>query len=133
MMYKQANRRFLTVMMSAMALFLLFSLLIDWSNRNLELAAPILWAASLVPIAALLTTLWAHWRFVTEIDEFLRSIQIKAIFVGLAVIRILVSSWGYLERYVDAPTLPMFWLNPIYWIAYSCAAMVFSRREGAPL
>ncbi|MCS6758787.1 MAG: hypothetical protein MO852_06960 [Candidatus Devosia euplotis] len=59
------------------------------------------------------------------------SIQVKAIFVGLTVLLLLASGWGYFEPFADIPGIPMLWLNPVYWFTYGLSALFFSRAEGA--
>jgi hypothetical protein len=130
MNHKQANRRFITVTVTSMAVFVGACLVLAWADEVSAVPSPILWIGSIIPVTALLTPVWAHWRYLNEIDEFLRSIQLKAIFGGLAVLLVLASSWGFVELYIDAPTISMFWLNPIYWIAYSVGAAYFSRSGG---
>ncbi|KKB08532.1 hypothetical protein VE25_18655 [Devosia geojensis] len=129
-MQSHSNRRFVTVTAVSMAIFLLFSLVLRWAEETDAVSTPLLWIGSILPIAALLTPLWALWRYLWEIDEYLRSIQLKAIFFGLTVLLLLASAWGYFELFVDAAGIPMFWLNPIYWAAYSIGALYFSRLEG---
>ena len=133
MTYQQAQRRFTATMMIAMAIFLAASFAIARMANMAALPGWALWLMSLVPIATLLFALWAHWRFINQLDEFLRSIQIKAILLGLAVVMSLASSWGYLEAYADAAALPLLWINPIYWIAYSAGVIYFTRRDGGAL
>jgi hypothetical protein len=130
MNHKQANRRFVTVTITSMAVFVSVCLVLARADDVSAVPPPVLWIGSVIPVAALLTPVWAHWRYLNEIDEFLRSIQLKAIFGGLGVLLVLASSWGFVELYIDAPKISMFWLNPLYWIAYSVGAVYFSRREG---
>ena len=48
---------------------------------------------------------------------------------GAAAVVLTATVWGYLEAYADAPDLPMFWLNPLYWVAYSLGVLVTTKRE----
>ena len=68
-----------------------------------------------------------------DVDEFLRMIQMKAILCALAIVLAIASGRGSLEILADAPRLPVFWLMPIFWVSYSLAAVVITRREGGPL
>ncbi|KFL32583.1 hypothetical protein JP75_03305 [Devosia riboflavina] len=120
------DRRFVTVAAISTAFFLSSSFAISWLDESGAVPAHWLWLAAILPIAALLVPLWALWRYLWELDEYLRSIQLKGIYFGLTVLLVLVTGWGYAELYVDAPRLPIFWLNPIYWLAYAAGAMFFS-------
>ncbi len=130
MTHQQARRRFTAVLALSMAVFLLSSLALAWADNALELPAFMPWLLVMVPIVAFLTPLWAQWRYLNELDEYLRSLEMRAIFVGLAAILVLASSWGYAELYIDGPRLQMYWLNPVYWIVYSIASTMLNYREG---
>ena len=125
---QDAKRRYFRIFIPAMVIFLAASLGIAWAG-SLD-AQPSWWTIgfAVMPIGALLAVLWAHLRFVNEIDEFLRSIQIKGIMTALTVILAIATGWGFLENYADAPRLHIFWLNPIYWIAYGIATSFFTWR-----
>ena len=125
-----ANRRYMSIVIPASIVFVGTSYAIKQADGAGMLPPPALYVAALVPVAAMLTMFWAQWRYVSEIDEFLRFIQIKAAFAALAVVMTIATGWGYLEFYAEAPLLSIFWLNPLYWIAYSIAAVTFSIRDG---
>jgi hypothetical protein len=48
---------------------------------------------SIIPIVSMLVMFWGHWRFINEIDEFMRSVQIKALLFGLACILVYSTAW----------------------------------------
>jgi hypothetical protein len=73
-----------------------------------------LYALATIPVVAILSAFWAHLRFINEVDEFLRTIQIKAVIFGIACVRAIASGWGTLELLADAPKLKVFWLLPIF-------------------
>ncbi len=127
---EQATRRYLSFVFPAGILFLGASYGIKTADEAGILPEPALYAAAVVPVAILLALFWAHWRYMGEIDEFLRSIQVKALFAALTAVMTIATGWGYLEFYADAPRLSIFWLNPLYWIAFSVATVTISRRYG---
>lgn len=134
---RRATRRFLWVMAPAMLVVLAASLGLDWlegtlSGKSAETSA-LLVALAVVPIAALLCTFWAMWRFVMEVDEFLRLIQVKALLIGALTVLVAATGWGYLEAHAGAAALPVFWLNPLFWLGYALAAGVMTWRAGYPL
>ena len=127
---ERATRRYFGVLVPAAIVFLATSYGIKLIG-NADLLPPAgLYAIALVPVAVLLSLFWAHWRYMTEIDEFLRSIQIKAAFAGFAIVLVIASGWGFLEFYADVPALSIFWLNPIFWVAYAIAAVILNLRYG---
>lgn len=130
---EQAARRFYVSLAIAMSIFLGGSLGVAWLDKHADLPVMATVALAVVPMVALLSMFWLHWRFVREIDEFLRQIQIKALLSASAAAMAIASGWGYLENYVDAPALPIFYLNPIFWLAYGIAVGIFTRRETGSL
>ena len=128
---EKAARRYLSVLIPFTLAFLAASFALKAADNAALLPVPALYALSIIPVGLMLGMFWSHWRYMNEIDEFLRSIQFKGAFTGLIVVMVTATGWGWLEFYAEAPRLPIFWLNPIYWIAYSGAVMLFTPREGA--
>lgn len=126
---KQAARRYHSVFIPTMIVFLGGSLGLAWLDKNTDLSGAVLVSLTVVPILALLSMFWIHWRFLNEIDEYLREIQIKSLLFGAAIVMAIATAWGYLEAYVNAPALPIFWLNPIFWMAYGAGAGYFTMRD----
>jgi len=131
MTQEQASRRYFSVLIPATIVFVAASYGITLADNAAILPPWALYAVAIVPIAALLGMFWAHWRYMREIDEFLRSIQVKAAFAGLVIVLTIASGWGYLEFYAEVAPLSIYWLNPLYWIVYSIAAVIFTLRSGA--
>ena len=100
-----------------------------WAADHMNLPPVALYGLAIIPIIAIFSAFWAHWRFVNEIDEFLRTIQVKAVIFGIACVMAIASGWGTLELLADAPILKVFWLLPIFWVSYSAAAVVLTKRE----
>ena len=127
---KQATSRYFWVFVPAMLIFLASSLGLKWLETNSSVSAPVFIGLAIVPIVALLSMFWLHWRHIQEIDEYLRLVQIKALLFGAAIAMSVATGWGYLENYADVPAMPMFWLNPIFWIAYAVAGAFNAKSEG---
>lgn len=125
-----ATRRYFTIFIPSIIGYLAGTLGITWAEDNVDLPAFALYGLAGVPIVAMLCIFWGHWRFITEIDEFLRTIQIKAVLVGTACVLVVATGWGTLEMLADAPRLQVFWLMPVFWVCYSAAAAVITKREG---
>lgn len=125
----QATRRYFGVLIPGAIAFLGLSYGLKLAE-DAAVPSAVLYAAALLPIVVLVGAFWAHWRYMKEIDEFLRSIQVKAAFVAFTIVLAIATGWGYLELYAELPTLSMYWLNPLYWVAYAVAAVVFTLRSG---
>ncbi|MDA7949227.1 MAG: hypothetical protein MPJ78_17335 [Hyphomicrobiaceae bacterium] len=127
---EQATWRYFYVFIPSMIVYTAGVFGITWAVDHLALPAFALCGLAAIPIFAILCALWAHWRFITEIDEFLRAIQINAVLFGVAGVLVVATGWGTLEMLADAPSLQVFWLLPIFWAAYAAAAVVITKREG---
>jgi hypothetical protein len=125
---EKATRRYLGFLIPAAIVFVGVGFALRAADDAAMLPPPALYAVSIVPVGIMLSMFWAQWRFMTEMDEFLRFIQVKATFAGLIVVMTIATGWGWLEFYADAPELSIFWLNPLYWIAYSTASVIFNIR-----
>ena len=128
---EKATRRYLGVLIPATILFVGVSFALRAADRADILPPVAQYAISIVPVGIMLGMFWAHWRYMNEIDEFLRSIQIKGAFSGLVVVLTVATGWGWLEFYAEAPRLSIFWLNPLYWIVYAIAVQFFTPRDSA--
>jgi len=127
----RAARRYHMGFIPAMTVFLAGSLGLVWLDANADPGPWIMAALAVIPVVALLSMFWLHWRFMQDVDEFLRKIQVNSILCAAAVVLAIATGWGYMENFVDAPALSVFWLNPIFWATYGIAATIFTRREGA--
>ena len=125
---REAKKRYFRIFVPAMTIYVVGFLGIAWFADNVYYDPFVIAALGLVPIAALLAMFWAHLRLISEIDEFLRSIQIKAVLGGLSVVFVIATGWGIVELLTDVPRLPIFWINPIYFVAYGLASILLTRR-----
>jgi len=127
---EQATRRYFQIFIPSMVGYLAGTLATIWAADHMDLPPFALYGLAGVPIFAMLCMFWGHWRFINEIDEFLRTIQIKAVLFGIASVLVVATGWGTLEMLADAPKLQVFWLLPIFWTSYSAAAGVLTKRAG---
>lgn len=130
MTHKQAHRRYMKLAALSMVFYLAGIVALSWTRDHMELPQFAVYALLVLPVGAILLWMWGLWRYVGEIDEFLRSIQIKSIMYGLAILMAVTSGWGLLEFYSDVPKLPIFYAMPMFTMAYGIAHMIISKREG---
>ena len=115
----------------AMAVYLIATLGISWCEKNFGFSTFVLYGLSLVPILALLAAMWAHWRYVNELDEYLFMVQIKAMVFGLAVVLSVSVTLGMLNTLAGVPSLNLLLLVSIFCVGYSGAVMflTFQNRK----
>lgn len=116
---KRATARYFAFFIPAMLIFLGASVGLAWLEKGEAVSKGVMIGLALIPIVALLSMFWLHWRFLSDIDEYLRQIQIKGLLFAAAIVMTLATGWGYLENFFDVPALPVFWLNPVFWLAYA--------------
>jgi hypothetical protein len=126
---RQASRRYMGLLVPLTLLFLACCLGLSWLDRNTDTSNVILAVLALLPIAALLSMFWVQWRYMRDLDEYLRQVHVKALLFGAAVALGVGTGWGFLELFVDAPALPVYWLNPLFWVAYSTGVVALSLRD----
>lgn len=127
---EQATYRYFKIFIPAMLVYVAGSVGTVWAADQSLLSPIALYGLAFIPVLAIICAFWAHWRFVIEVDEFLRLIQVKAILFGIACVMAVASGWGTLEMLADVPKLQVFWLLPLFWISYSGAAAYISKKEG---
>jgi len=131
MSQKQARRRYISTLIPSMAVYFFGTLGISAADKYQMLPPAALYGLAIIPILALLAWLWAQWRYITQLDEFLRMMEIKAVLVGVAATMAVASIWGTMEMLADAPNLPTIWVVVIFSVLYGLAQMVIARRDGA--
>ncbi|WP_371397216.1 hypothetical protein [Fretibacter rubidus] len=86
---------------------------------------------ALIPALCIMVWMWGQARFISEIDEFQRKVQIDALLAGLAMTLAICTGWGLLEMFANVPALPIFNVIVIFAFCYGPASIVISRRRGA--
>ncbi|PHR92628.1 MAG: hypothetical protein COA69_07295 [Robiginitomaculum sp.] len=130
MTHKQAHRRYMKLSAALMVLYVVGILGLSLAEKHTNIPRVALYGLTGFPIAAIFGWMWGLWRYVNEIDEFLRAIQIKSIMYGLTIVMGVSTGWGLLEFYSEVPRLPIFYVVPIFSGAYGIAHIIISRREG---
>lgn len=126
---KQATRRYFKIFIPAMIVYLLWVFWIHSLEEKFSLWAIELYSMSIIPIGALFFVFWGHWRFIGEIDEFMRSVQIKALLFGLACILAFSTAWWMFEDLANAPVFELSAIMPIFAVCYSVAVVYMNICE----
>ncbi|MCJ8322618.1 MAG: hypothetical protein HRU29_00920 [Rhizobiales bacterium] len=133
MQQKQIRHRYFKIFIPSMIVYVIGVFGISFAENYQWLSGIGLYIFAVIPVGAILTWFWAQWRFINELDEYLKMIQMKAVMFALAVILSIAASWGLLEMLANAPKLEIFWLVPVGFIAFGLAQAVIQKLEnGAP-
>jgi len=130
MTQKQAHRRYMKLFVPAMAMYLLSMFGISFARKNATMPEPLLYGLAFIPAVFILIWIWGHMRYITELDEYLRGLQVRAIMFGMAVIMAFSTVWGLLEELAAAPAVPIFFIVPGFYFAYGLAYVVIGKRAG---
>ena len=99
--------------------------------RNyLDPQGPLLWAIALLPSAPMIFFVWTLARYVIEEeDEYLRYRQTSAALIGLALVLLAGTLWGFLETFGVAPHVPAWWVVPVWAIGLGLGQMIMASAE----
>lgn len=125
----QVKRRYFKIFVPSMAIYLVSMVGITYYAKQADMPQILLYVLCLVPVAALLGWMWAQWRYVLELDEYLKMIQIKGILIGLAVVLAISASWGLMEILVDVARLKIFHVITIFCFSAGPAISFLTYRE----
>ena len=126
----QATRRYMKIFIPAMALYLIGVLGISWADNNSYLPPWSIYVLTIIPIFAIFAWMWAQWRYVNELDEYLKKLQTEAMMIGLMTITAVASGWGLMELMTDVPRIPVFFAGPGFYLIYGIAYAVLAKRAG---
>ena len=126
----QATRRYRKIFIPAMALYLISIFGISWADNQSYLPPWSMYALTLIPILAIFAWMWAQWRYVNELDEYLKALQTEAMMIGLMTVTAIASGWGLMELMTDVPRIPVFFAGPGFYLIYGIAYAVLSKRAG---
>lgn len=124
-----AQSRYRRRMLAAAVLCIAFSLAAAGGIRHGHVSG--LWSYFLavlpaIPVAWTLVITGAYLG--EEKDEFQRTVYVQAILLGIAAMLAVVTAWGYMEDFGQAPHLRLAWIYPMFWIFVVAAFPLVRRR-----
>ena len=127
---KQAHRRYMKLFVPAMAAYVVSIFGVSFAKKNATMPEPILYGLAVVPALFILIWIWGHMRYITDLDEYLRALQVRAVMIGMAGVMAFTTVWGLLEELADAPAIPIFFIVPVFYFLYGLAYIVIAKRAG---
>lgn len=126
---KQVKRRYFKIFIPSMIVYVVSVLGISHAENMNWVSGFALYIFAAIPVGAILTWFWAQWRFINELDEYLKMLQMKAVMFALAIILSISTGWGLLEMLANAPKLEIFWLVPIGFTSFGLGQAIFQMLE----
>lgn len=127
---KNTRRHYSKIFNPAFAVYVPSALCAVYLGQRTDFPPMVLYAIVATSVVALLIMIWARWRLINELDEFLRLVEIRSLMVGLSVVLILAASWGLLEMVTEVPRFPLFHVLTVFCFVYGPATIFFAKRDG---
>jgi hypothetical protein len=121
---QSAHRGFLAIFGPAMVLYALVCFAAPWAIERIEATGPTRIAIAASPAIPMLAVLWAMARRIGAIDEYLRSIQARALLIGAALTLAFTTLYGFLELLAGAPDFPLFLVLPVFFGCWGLASFL---------
>ncbi|MGE0743162.1 MAG: hypothetical protein AB7O98_17640 [Hyphomonadaceae bacterium] len=125
---KSASRRYRREMAIAAIIYVSFVFAAALAIRNFDLPHWAVIVLSLLPTAPALLMLRAYLTYVSALDEFQRSLHVRALIVATALVVFGSFAYGFLEEWAAFPHLPLLWVFPVFSVTFGLAHIVIRRR-----
>ena len=90
----------------------------------------LLWGIAVLPSVPMIFFVWTLARYVVEEeDEYLRYRQTSAALIGLALVLLAGTLWGFLETFGVAPHVPAWWVVPVWAIGLGVGQMIMASVD----
>ena len=90
----------------------------------------LLWGIAFLPSVPMIFFVWTLARYVVEEeDEYLRYRQTSAALIGLALVLLAGTLWGFLETFGVVPRVPAWWVVPVWAIGLGLGQMIMASAE----
>lgn len=124
-----AQKRYIARFVPAMTLYVAIIFSVSWVFNRYDPTGPAAWALALLPALPLLAIIGIMGLYLREEgDEFVRNILVESMLWGVGLTLAIMTVWGFLEIYAEAPKLPSFWAFPIFCFGMGLAQPFIKRR-----
>jgi len=90
----------------------------------------LLWGIAVLPSVPMIFFVWTLARYVVEEeDEYLRYRQTSAALIGLALVLLAGTLWGFLETFGITPHVPAWWVVPVWAIGLGLGQMIMTSAD----
>lgn len=124
-----AQKRYIARFIPTMAVYVISIFTVSWVFNRYEPLGPLAWGLALLPALPLLAVIAIMGLYLREEgDEFVRNVLVESMLWGVGLTLAIMTVWGFLEIYADAPRLPAFWAFPIFCMGMGVAQPLVRRR-----
>ncbi len=120
------NRRVLGVM----AAYMIAMFGAAYASHEVPGDSPLLWVLAVLPLIPLFGMFWTMIRYYRdEDDEYLRHRAVSGSLIGLIMVLVIGTSWGFLEMFGLVPHIWNWWVFPVWAIGLGIGNC-WPRRDG---
>lgn len=124
-----AAKRYLRRFIPTMLVYVAVIFGVSWAFNHLEPTGPLAWILAVLPALPILAVIAFMGLYIkSETDEFIRAMLVESMLWGVGVTMAVMTVWGFLDMYLDAPRLSSFWAFPIFCMAMGVAQQFVRRR-----
>ncbi|RIV82681.1 hypothetical protein [Aurantiacibacter zhengii] len=124
---RRYNRRFL----GASLLYAVSMIGAGTATNYIAANSPLMWALAVLPMLPAFGMIWAMMRYLAEeTDEYQRHRAVQASMVGLALVLVLGTGWGFLETFGLVPHIWAWWVFPAWAMGLGIGMAISEWRHG---
>lgn len=119
----RAKRRYLIGFSLSMAIYVVCVFGVSFALKRGGIEGPLLYALAVLPSLPLVYSIFVMGRYLMEMDEYQRALQMRRMLGGLAATLAVCSAWGFLEIFAKVPRLDLYLVYPMFCMFWgvSCA------------
>lgn len=133
MSQKKNHQTYKKHMVIAMLIYIVAAVSVAYLRKNTGTSVPILAIIALISGSGVVMWIWAHARYIGNLDEFIQKLHFHALLISTGILLAITTVFGVLEEFVqspDIPVLPVMFLVPMFCFIYSPVLYIIGRRNG---
>lgn len=126
-----ALRRYNTRALASMVLYSVAMIGAGNLHDSVAEGSPLMWLLAVAPVTPVMGLIWAMYRYYREeTDEFLRHRHVTGALVGLMLVLMVGTVWGFLEMFGLVGHVWNWWVVPVWAIGFGLSTC-WPRRQSA--
>ena len=121
---QRARRRYVAGFSLSMAVYVVLVFGVSFAIKRLGIEGPALYALAVLPSLPLMYSIYVMGRYLIEMDEYQRAMQMRRMLAGLGATLAVCSAWGFLEIFAAAPRLDLYLVYPMFCMFWGLSCLV---------
>ncbi|MGB3794893.1 MAG: hypothetical protein WA957_01155 [Alteraurantiacibacter sp.] len=124
-----ALRRYNSRFLGAGALYAVAMIGAGTATNYISPDSPLMWGLAILPMLPAFGMIWAMMRYLAEeTDEYQRHRAVNASMIGLGLVLVIGTGWGFLETFGLVPHIWAWWVFPTWAIGLGIGMARTERR-----